>query len=67
MQEKNTEVMQELAEIAEKQARMEELRKAGCLTRELANMPDGGASVLGWENMEKLKEYATYRAKLPRR
>ena len=51
----------------QKADRLEEAVKAGVLTREIANMPDGGRSVLGEETWEKLEGYAQERASTGRR
>ena len=50
----------------EKVARMEEARKAGILTREIAEMPDGGRAFLGEVTWQKLQDYARMRSKLPK-
>ena len=55
------------AEDDAKAARMEEARKAGCLTREIAEMPDGGRAFLGEETWRKLQDFAAMRNKLPRK
>lgn len=56
----------ELYEAERKAAVMAEAIKAGCLTREIANMPDGGRSVLGEATLGRLQSYATERSRLPR-
>lgn len=57
---------EEEREAKEKAIRMEYARKAGCLTREIAEMPDGGRAFLGEKTWQKLEDYAAERAKLPR-
>lgn len=54
--------LEEQQELEAQKARFEEARKAGCWTRELANLPDGGLSVLGEATLEKLRGYARERS-----
>lgn len=55
------------AEHKAQMARFEEARKAGVLTREIANLPDGGRSIFDKETWEKIQNFTEMRTRLPRR
>ena len=52
-----TEFEQQEAEREAFEARVAEARKAGCLTRELANMPDGGVGALGPKAWKEIQDF----------